>query len=71
MEVRPLHTATVYATADDVRFFYHPVRMIELPYGQYEADLSVAMTGFENITTVATIYFEITATPLMVSVNSK
>ena len=70
-EVRQLGTDMVNATADDVRFFYHPVRMSELPYGQYEADLSVAMTGFENITTVATVYFEITATPLMVSVNSK
>ena len=68
-QVRPLGTSTVYATADDVRFFYHPVRMNELPYGEYEADLSIAMTGFEHVSAEARIYFEITATPLIVSIN--
>ena len=68
-QVRPLGTSNVYATADDVRFFYHPVRMSELPYGEYEADLSIAMAGFEHVYNEATVYFEITATPLIVSIN--
>ena len=68
-EIRPRGTSSVYATANDVSF-YHPPRMNELPYGEYEAVLTVAMTGFEHVRDVERAYIEITATPLIVALTN-
>ena len=58
-------------TTAGVSSFHHPVRMEELPYGQYEIELFVAMTNFEEYNNSALAYFEIIPTPLIVSINGR